>query len=81
LTGVNRYNIWAVGGLLGYEFGPVSLTVWALDEVSANASNGGGLVAPGAETITKGWTAFAAISYRLWAPETPVSTKNPLITK
>ncbi|MGO9356330.1 MAG: transporter [Xanthobacteraceae bacterium] len=79
-TGTNRYDIWAVGGLIGYEFGPVGLTVWALDEVSAHASNGG-TAAAGAESITKGWTAFASISYRLWAPEAPVSTKNPLITK
>jgi hypothetical protein len=30
---VDRYNIWAVGASVGYNFGPAQLTVWALDEV------------------------------------------------
>ena len=29
---VTRYNIWAVGASLGYNFGPAQLTVGALDE-------------------------------------------------
>jgi hypothetical protein len=37
---VNNYDIWAAGGLLGYNFGPVQLYVWALDEFSAHASGG-----------------------------------------
>ncbi len=27
---INRYNIWAVGGMVGYNFGPATLNVWAL---------------------------------------------------
>lgn len=79
LAGTQRFNIWAVGGLVGYDFGPVSLNVWVLDEVSANASGG---VNPADAAITKGWTAFASISYRLWGPEAPAEhTKAPMIVK
>jgi hypothetical protein len=69
---VNRYNIWAVGASLGYNFGPAQLTVWALDEVSANASGGTPQLPPG-PIITKGFSAFAQLSYRLWAPDAPVA--------
>ncbi|OKO74267.1 hypothetical protein AC630_27025 [Bradyrhizobium sp. AS23.2] len=34
---VNRYDIWGVGALVGYNFGPASLNVWATQEVSARA--------------------------------------------
>lgn len=44
---VNRYNIWAVGASLSYNFGPAQLTFWALDEVSANASGGTPQLFPG----------------------------------
>jgi hypothetical protein len=78
---VNRYNIWAVGASVGYNFGPAQLTVWALDEVSANASGGTPQLFPG-PTITKGFTAFAQLSYRLWAPDEPVAApKSPLYHK
>jgi hypothetical protein len=30
-----RSNVWAVGGLVGYNFGPTSLSVWATQEISA----------------------------------------------
>ena len=75
---VNRYNIWAVGGSLSYNFGPAQLTFWALDEVSASASGGTPQLFPG-PTITKGVSAFAQLSYRLWAPDAPVSPpKSPI---
>jgi hypothetical protein len=78
---VNRYNIWAVGGSLGYNFGPAQLTVWALDEVSANASGGTPQLPPG-PLITKGFSAFAQLSYRLWAPDEPVAApKSPIYRK
>ncbi|SPP92958.1 SphA family protein [Bradyrhizobium vignae] len=71
---VNRYNIWAVGGLVGYNFGPAALNVWAFDEVSARAS--GGTLVPGFDTaaVFKGFSVFANLSFRLWAPETPSPT-------
>jgi hypothetical protein len=72
---VNRYNIWAAGGLVGYNFGPAQLNVWAFDEVAANAS-GGTAGGPGVDSaiITKGWSAFASLSFRLWAPDEPATT-------
>lgn len=78
---VNRYNIWAAGAELGYNFGPAQLTVWALDEVSANASGGSPQLPPG-PLITKGFSAFAQLSYRLWAPDEPVAApKSPIYHK
>jgi hypothetical protein len=67
---VNRYNIWAVGGLVGYNFGPATLNVWAFDEVHADASGGTSPI-PGTDSalITKGFTVFASLSYRLWGPD------------
>ncbi|MEW6639528.1 MAG: transporter [Pseudomonadota bacterium] len=80
---VNRYNIWAVGGLVAYNFGPATLTVWALDEVSSRASGGTPNAAGDTASITKGWTAFASLSYRLWAPDEPAPpvTKRPAFYK
>lgn len=78
---VNRYNIWAAGGLFAYNFGPAALTVWALNELSSNAS--GGTPAAGIDTasITKGWNVFASLSYRLWAPDEPAQPKRPMFHK
>src|SRR6202051_882656 len=35
----SRYDVWAVGALVGYDFGPASFSVWATQEVSAKASH------------------------------------------
>jgi hypothetical protein len=75
---VNRYNIWAVGASFGYNFGPAQPTIWVLDEVSENASGGTPQLPPG-PTITKGFSAFAQLSYRLWAPDERVATPKPPI--
>ncbi|WP_338699064.1 transporter [Bradyrhizobium sp. 26S5] len=80
---VNRYNIWAGGGLVGYNFGPAALTVWATHEFSSNAS-GGTAGPPGIDTasITKGNSVFANLSFRLWAPDAPEGPpKRPMFTK
>jgi len=66
---VNRYNVWAAGGLVGYDFGPASVNVWAVQEFSANASGGAN------NTVAKGLTVLAQINYRLWAPEAPAAPK------
>lgn len=74
----NKYSIWAVGGLLAYNFGSASLTVWAADEVSATTSGGTVPVA----TTGKGWTALATLSYQVWAPQAPTTPKlTSMITK
>lgn len=70
---VNKYDIWAAGALVGYNFGPATLNVWAFNEFSARAS--GGTLVPGLDsaTITKGFSVFASLSYRLWAPDAPAA--------
>jgi hypothetical protein len=74
LANAQRTDVWAVGGLLGYDFGPASLSVWATQEVSAKASNAAALAAAGADpsTVSQGTTVFATLSYRLWAPDEPI---------
>lgn len=72
---VNRYNVWAAGGMLAYNFGPATLYTWVTDEVSADAKG----ALPSTGIITKGWTAFAQLNYRLWAPEAPVTPPSPSI--
>lgn len=77
-----RWDVYAAGALVGYDFGPASLNVWALNEFSASAS--GGTAAPGVPdtaSVTKGWSVFASLSYRLWAPDEPAPLKSPLIHK
>ena len=77
----SRFNIWAVGGLIGYDFGPAALSVWGTQEVSAKASNPAAFAATGADfsLIPRGSTVFATLSYRLWGPEEP--KKAPMIYK
>ncbi len=78
----NRYGTWAAGGLVGYNFGPVQLNVWAVNQLSAHAS-GGTAAAPGIDTasIIKGFSVFSQLSFRLWAPDEPVSPRTPLLRK
>src|ERR1700719_2087892 len=66
----SRYDVWAVGALVGYDFGPASFSVWATQEVSAKASNPAAAVDP--SVVAQGTTVFATLSYRLWAPDAPV---------
>src|ERR1022692_1278854 len=35
----SRFSFWAAGALVGYDFGPASLSVWATQEFNAKASN------------------------------------------
>lgn len=42
----NRYDVWAVGGLVGCDFGPVQLNVRALNEVPSKASGARRLPGP-----------------------------------
>jgi Putative MetA-pathway of phenol degradation len=74
LANASRWNVWAVGGILGYDFGPASVSVWATQEVSAKASNAAAVAAAGVDpsTVNQGTTVFATLSYRLWAPDAPV---------
>jgi hypothetical protein len=80
LGNAQRFSLFAVGGLVEYNFGPASLSVWATDEVTHTAHS----IAPvtpatDVSLITQGFTVFATLSYRIWAPEEPA--KAPIIHK
>lgn len=68
IQNANRYDNWAVGGLVGYNFGPAYFSVWATQEVYARAW---GAINRGVDVsnTSKGFTALASLSFRLWAPE------------
>ncbi len=62
----NRYNQLALGGIVGYDFGPVAVAVYGLNQVTANASGGtprfpGG---PDSATTTGGYSVIAQISFK-----------------
>jgi hypothetical protein len=80
LANAQRYEVFSVGGLVEYNFGPASLSVWATEDVSAKASNSAAaaLSADGS-LIGRGFTVFSTLSYRLWAPDEPA--KTPLYHK
>jgi hypothetical protein len=68
-----RFSDWAVGALVGYDFGPASFSVWATQEISPKASNAAAAsAASDPSVVAQGATVFATLSYRLWAPEAPV---------
>ncbi|MBV1697240.1 MAG: transporter, partial [Hyphomicrobiales bacterium] len=63
----NRNSAAQLGGLVGYDFGPVDLQVWVLDTVaSQNFAQG-----PGTMSV------FTRLGFRLWGPEAP----KPLVAK
>jgi hypothetical protein len=70
---------WAAGGLIGYNFGLVQISGWGTQELSSTAS-GGAPGLPGLDTaaITKGFSVFAQLNYRIWAPDAPSA---PVISK
>jgi hypothetical protein len=73
LLNAQRFQVFALGGLVEYNFGAASFSVWATQEIYAKASNAAALAATGEDfsLITRGSTVFATLSYRLWAPEEP----------
>lgn len=62
---VNRYNVFSMGALMGYDFGPCAVNVWFAKDLTANAS--GGTLKNGADSasITKGYKVFASLSFPL----------------
>jgi hypothetical protein len=75
-----KFHVFALGGLVEYNFGPASLSVWATQEVTAKASNTAAIQATGEDfsLATKGATVYATLSFALWNPEAP---KTPMIHK
>ena len=68
LVTCGRATDYAVGGLIGYDFGPVALKTFFTNSVYTR-DNVGGLAV---------WT---KLSFRLWGPEAPASSAGPLIRK
>jgi hypothetical protein len=83
LTSYQRTDVWAVGGLLGYNFGPAAVSVWATQEVSAKAHNPAAVAATGADfsLVPQGLTVFGTLSYRLWGPDEEAKAPAKLFTK
>jgi hypothetical protein len=81
--GAQNITRWAVGGLLQYNFGPVTLQFWATDIVYSHAS-GSSLILPGVDPSlgSTGPTYWFQASYALWTPpEAAPAPKSPLIYK
>jgi hypothetical protein len=71
----NSYNEWAAGGLVGYNFGPANLNVWATKEFNPNPTGGTSIPGRDSAIALQGYSVFAQLSYRLWAPDEPSSLK------
>lgn len=71
LGNAQRFHLFALGGLVEYNFGPASFSVWATQEISSSARNAAVPIASDESTITRGMTVFGTLSYRIWAPEEP----------
>ena len=56
-----------LGGLIGYDFGPVDLQVWVTDSSWARRSAGPG-----------GLNVWSRIGFKIWGPDAPAA---PLVTK
>jgi hypothetical protein len=61
----------SVGGLVGYDFGPVDMHVWAIEGLGCN---GGGATQDSAGC---GFAVYGSIAFRIWGPEAP----KPLVAK
>jgi hypothetical protein len=75
---------WSVGGLIQYNFGPVTIQFWATDIVASHAS-GGSLNAAGIgqnDIGVNGYTLWMQFSTALWTPpEQQAAPKAPLVYK
>ena len=62
-----KYSSFALGGLVGYDFGPVDLQFWVTDNVEgANTPQAAG-----------GINLWTRLGFRIWGPEAP----KPLVAK
>jgi hypothetical protein len=69
LGNAQRFTNWAVGGLLEYNFGPATASVWVTQEVGSKASNPA--AALDTSLVPAGLTVFGTLSYALWNPPAP----------
>ena len=85
--GTSTFSQTAVGGLLQYNFGPVTLQFWG-DVIVDSQTSGSSLVSapvlhdPSKDNGVGGYTLWFQASYALWTPpEAPPEPKRPLIYK
>ena len=85
--GTSTFSQTAVGGLLQYNFGPVTLQFWG-DVIVDSQTSGSSLVStpvlhdPSKDAGVGGYTLWFQASYALWTPpEAPAPAKAPLIYK
>ncbi|MCK1328841.1 transporter [Bradyrhizobium sp. CW9] len=83
ILNANRYDRVAVGALLGYDFGPAQVQVWATEQVytaTSGATSGGPI---NLSSVPNGFSVAATLRYRVWAPdqETTPSEKRPFFIK
>ena len=80
LGNTQRYDVFAVGGLIEYNFGPASFSVWATQDVIAKASNStAAALGFDPSLVSRGLTVFGTLSYALWNPPAPPAA--PIIHK
>lgn len=62
----NRYELLSFGGIVGYDFGPVSLAVYGLDQSFSHASGGTPRVRGGPDSATQvgGYSVLAQVSFK-----------------
>lgn len=78
LNANQRFNTWAVGGRVSYDFGPVTVNVWGLNEVYTDVR--GPTSATG--SAPNGFTVYGSLGFRLWAPDAPAAPpRAPMVYK
>jgi hypothetical protein len=79
-----KFEAFAVGGLVGYDFGGAFLTVFATNEIFARAFEGNSgtpslsSIPFTNETTTRGWTLFSRLTYQLWGPQPPPTRRSSM---
>jgi hypothetical protein len=77
-----RFSVAAIGGLIEYNFGPASASVWITQDVLSKAGPNNFAIAaglPDGSLISRGLTVFGTLSYALWNPPAPPAA--PMIHK
>ncbi|MEP9350745.1 transporter [Xanthobacter sp. KR7-225] len=65
---MERFNVWSVGAMVGYDFGPCKLTMWGLSDLQSSASGGSpNQHAADSAAIGQGFRIYANLNFRLMA--------------
>jgi hypothetical protein len=84
LINQGRFENFALGGLLAYDFGPVKVSTWATDEIYARGY-GGTPPGVGRNTTTRGYAVFGQVSFKAFPFQDdafgPAAPARPMIYK